>query len=140
MAPGSCLAASLVASVLWVCEPVVPVVVTILTIVQHVGSIYDVRLLVRTGVGLVGWAGLAGFLLRWWFLLGILGLVFVGDPQEFCLHSLLFGYQELSPQPAVGGLVSGVSSGHQPPFLASGFSGWSVYFYFWSYRPYTYYW
>ena len=105
-APGSCLPASLVASVLWVCEPVVPVGETILTIVQHVGSIYDVRLLVRTGVGLVGWAGLARFLLCWWFLLGSLGLVFVGDPQEFCLHGLLFGYQELSrPDGIPGGCV-----------------------------------
>ena len=106
MASGSCLAALLVASGLWVCEPVVPVVETILTIMQHVGSIYDVRPLVRTGVGLVGWAGLAGFLLRWWFLLGSLGLVFVGDRQEFCLHGLLFGYQELgSPDGIPGGCV-----------------------------------
>ena len=91
MASGSCLAASLVASGLWVCEPVVPVVKTILTIMQHVGSIYDVGPLVRTCVGLVGWAGLARFLLHWWFLLGSLGLVVVGDPQEFRLHGLLFG-------------------------------------------------
>ena len=86
----SCLATPLVADGLWMRETVVPVAEAILAIMQHVDPIYDVVLLVRTCVGLVGRAKLAGFLLHWWFLLPGFGLRFVGDPEEFCLHGLLF--------------------------------------------------
>ena len=42
----SCLAALLVADGLWMGEMVVPVTEAILAVVQHVGSIFDVGLLV----------------------------------------------------------------------------------------------
>ena len=44
----SCLAAPLVAGSLWMRETVVPVAETVLAVMQHVGSIYDMRLLVLT--------------------------------------------------------------------------------------------
>ena len=46
------------------------------------------------------------------------------------------GGQVILAQPSASsrGSRSSVLSGHQPPSLTSGFSGWSVYIYFWSYQ------
>ena len=72
-------------------EAVVPVAEAVLAVMQHVGSIYDMGLLVRTRVGQVGRARLAGLFLHWWFLLPGFGLKLVGNPEKFCLHGLFFG-------------------------------------------------